>query len=277
MKPTPLIHPTSERLLASMMKDLPQALLLTGPVGVGLYTIAQYIGHSLTKSVLTVLPEKDDKVDIDKGVITVKSVRGLYEQTRTRQAHPLVVIIDYAERMGLVAQNAFLKLLEEPGPNTHFILVTHAPEKLLPTIHSRVQHLDIRPLTRQQSQSYLDTIGDFDAHKQAQLLFMASGLPAELYRLAKNNDYFSDRSTIVRDARELLQGTTYGKLVIAHAYKDDRDRALQLLSDASLLLRRSLQDSPRTTTLSQLEPLLYAQQQIAANGNIRLCLARLVV
>jgi DNA polymerase-3 subunit delta' len=273
----PLIHPASELTLSLLMSNMSQSLLLTGPVGVGLSTIARYIADELGDVSFTVLPEKDEKIDIEKGVISVASIRRLYDQTRSIQTGKLVIIIDYAERMGHPAQNAFLKLLEEPGNGFYFILATHTPSKLLPTITSRTQFFDTRSVTKQQSEVFLDDLGVNNAQKRTQLLFMADGLPAELTRLATDYAYFESRSAIVRDARDLLQSSTYNKLTIAQRYKDNREAALALLTDASSILRRSISAKPNDNLIAQIDSLLYAHQQIQANGNIRLCLARLVV
>ncbi len=273
----PLIHPTSELTLTHLLRDMPQSLLLTGAVGVGLGTVADYIAHQVSNEVITVLPEKDEKVDIDKGTISVDSIRRLYMQTRTKQTGNRVIVIDYAERMAHTAQNAFLKLLEEPGEGTYFILATHTPSKLLPTITSRTQDLELRLLTRAQTDTLLDKLHITDAQKRTQLLFMADGRPAELTRLVSNEEYFETRSAIVRDARDLLQAPTYKKLVVAHKYKDDREGALLLLTDAASILRKSISAKPQESLIAQIDSLLYAHKQIQANGNIRLCLARLVV
>lgn len=273
----PIIHPASELTLSLLVKDLPQALLITGPVGVGLNTIAQYIASEVGGTTFTVQPEKDEKVDIEKGVISVDSIRRLYTQTRSIQTDKLVIVVDYAERMGQPAQNAFLKLLEEPGANVHFVLATHIPSKLLPTITSRSQLFEVRPVTHEQSATFLDDLGVKSDQKRTQLLFMADGLPAELTRLTSDDTYFEQRATIVRDARDLLQSSVYKKLVIANRYKDDRAAALLLLLDASKILKRSISEKPQPSLISQIDSLLYAYQQIQANGNIRLCLARLVV
>ncbi len=273
----PIIHPASELTLSLLLKDIPQSLLLTGPVGVGLGTIARYIASTVGDVTLTVLPEKDEKVDIEKGVISVDSIRRLYTQTRSIQTGKLIITIDYAERMGHQAQNAFLKLLEEPGDGVYFILATHTPAKLLSTITSRAQAIDLRPVTKQQTDEFLDRLGVDDAKKRSQLLFMASGLPAELTRLVEDERYFDYRAAIVRDARDLLQGTTYRKLLVASTYKDNREGALTLLTDASGILKRSISDKPQESLIAQINSLLYAYQQIQANGNIRLCLARLVL
>ncbi len=57
-----------------------------------------------------------------------------------------VAVIDEAERMNVSAQNAFLKTLEEPPVDSVIVLVTSRPEFLLPTIHSRCQRIEFKPL-----------------------------------------------------------------------------------------------------------------------------------
>lgn len=58
-----------------------------------------------------------------------------------------VVFIDNADRMNRAAQNALLKVLEEPPPRTLLILVAHQAGTLLPTIRSRVQQIIFTPLS----------------------------------------------------------------------------------------------------------------------------------
>lgn len=273
----PLIHPASDLMLSLMMKDLPQSLLLTGPVGVGLGTIARYVGGQIGDVTLTIMPEKDDKIDIEKGVISVDSIRRLFDQTRSIQAGKLVIVIDYAERMGHRAQNAFLKLLEEPGRGVYFILATHTASKLLTTITSRAEIIDIRPITRKQSEANLDALDITDTQRRTQLLFMAEGLPAELSRLTASDVYFEAQATIVRDARDLLQATVYKKLTIAQRYKDNREGTLRLLTTTLKILHRSISQKPSESLIKQIDGILFAYQQIYANGNIRLCLARLAI
>jgi DNA polymerase-3 subunit delta' len=250
---------------------------VTGPVGVGLGTIVRYIAGSIVKTVEVVLPEKDEKVDLEKGVISVESIRRLYTQTRSVHIGKQVIVIDYAERMGHQAQNAFLKLLEEPAEGVYFIIATHSPTTLLPTILSRCRQVVLRPLTHAQSEVFLDQLDVKGEKKRTQLLFMADGLPAELTRLSSDEAYFESRSSIVRDAREILQSTVYQKLKVINTYKDDREAALRLLDVVSNILERSIRQKPQDTLIRQIDALLYARQQIQANGNIRLCLARLVV
>lgn len=57
-----------------------------------------------------------------------------------------VIIVDAADDLNLTAANALLKRLEEPPSRTLFLLISHAPGRLLPTIRSRCRRLELAPL-----------------------------------------------------------------------------------------------------------------------------------
>ena len=273
----PIINPASEQLLLAIIDNLPQSLIITGAPRLGLSTIARYISELLQITPIIILPEKDEKIDIDKGVISVGLMRRLYNDTRTINNSQRIIIIDYAERMTVQSQNAFLKLLEEPSDNLYFILVTHSTAKLLPTILSRLEKLAIKPITTDQSNILIDSLGVTDKTKRSQLLFMADGLPAELTQLMADDEYFNKRQTMVRDAREIIQANLYQKLLLAHKYKDNRNDALLLIADALNILQNTIIKQPKLETIIYIDKLLKTYQRIEANGNIRLCLAQMVI
>jgi hypothetical protein len=254
---------------------LPGSLIITGKGGVGLTAAASYLSSRTKAIVSTVLPEKDEKIDIQKGTITIDSIRRLYATTKTKQPNGRIIIIDYAETMGKPAQNAFLKLLEEPGEGTHFILLTHSPSVLLPTILSRVQRLDMRPVTPEQSNELLDSLKVRDDRLRSQLLFIANGLPAELTRLTTDTAYFQERIAVIKDAREYVTGNAYARLLVAKKYKDSRPQALLLVSDAMRLLQNTLVQGGSETSILTIDALETMYGRIQANGNIRLQLAAL--
>lgn len=266
---TLILHPATERIANAYINNPPHALLITGAHGVGASSLAHYIATRISANILTVLPEKDEKVDLEKGIISVNLIRQLYQQTRTT-IKSRVIIIDYAERMAPAAQNAFLKLLEEPIAGTFFILVSHEPTKILPTVHSRVQQLAMLPVTRQQTEALLTTLGITNSTKHTQLLYMASGLPAEITRLARDDDYFEKNASFVRDAKTLLQGSPYDKITLAHKYKEDRQGILKVLDVAIGMARHSLSSNVGATTSARLEQLCSVYDAVTANGNIRL-------
>ena len=80
--------------------------------------------------------------------ITVDQVRGLQRlfSTTTSISPWRAVVIDSIDDLERNAANALLKNLEEPPPDTIFLLVTHAPDRLLPTIRSRCRLLRMAPL-----------------------------------------------------------------------------------------------------------------------------------
>lgn len=265
-------HPSTQDALERLLADLPQSLLITGAVGIGLGGFMDQLSADLATSPIMVLPERDEKIDLEKGTISIDSIRRLYDLTKTIETGRRVVVIDYAERMGTGSQNAFLKLLEEPGAHTHFILLTHEPSRLLPTIHSRVHRFDIKEISLAQSNELLDELGVTNATKRAQILFIAAGLPAEISRLATDDQYFDQRVQIVRDARDFLGGSQYGRIALAAAYKDDRARALLLLSDAMKLVKQNV-TAGKIELLPKIDQLLRVYERVEANGNIRLQLA----
>ncbi len=66
-----------------------------------------------------------------------------------------VVVVDEAEKMNPQAQNALLKILEEPPEYTVFVLITSSEGKLLPTVVSRCQRLEFKPLSSSEIEKIL--------------------------------------------------------------------------------------------------------------------------
>jgi DNA polymerase III subunit delta' len=268
---------TSQKALESVAHNMPQSLLISGDYGVGLLSAAKYIANQQQVAPQIVLPEKDEKVDLEKGIISIDIMRRLYEETRTKSTAGRIIIIDYAERMTVQAQNAFLKLLEEPNAGTHFILLSHSASKLLPTITSRVESIDLRPISTEQSNDLLTNLGVSDATKRSKMLYIAGGLPAELSRLANDDLYLEKRSEIMRDAKIVLSGSLYQKLLLAHKYKDSRNDTLSLLVDSANILEKTVKANPEPSTIKHISKIMQTIDKIETNGSIRLALASMVI
>lgn len=271
-----LFHPSTDLLLKGLQRDLPQSLLLSGKKGIGLLTVA----NTLVKNIPPILLQpKNAKGDVDDvtGTIGVEAIRELYSQTRTKSRTKRIIILDNAERMSRGAQAAFLKLLEEPNIATYFILTSHLPDALLPTIHSRVQRFSVQLITTEQSKQLITTLDIHDAAKQTQLLFLANGLPAELTRLATDEAYFSQHAAVISDARTFITSDAYQKIRILQKYRSSRDDTLRLVDSAITILRFTLNSKPQHKLIEQLDQLLEARERIAANQNTALQLARAVL
>lgn len=93
--------------------------------------------------------------------IKVDQVRGLdgFLSLRSHRGRRRIVLVHPAEAMNLNAANALLKALEEPQPGAHFILVSHRPARLLPTIRSRCAAVPMAVPERQQALAWLGEQG----------------------------------------------------------------------------------------------------------------------
>lgn len=269
------MHPSTRVAVDRLKADVPHALLIAGPEGSGLRTIAREFTNGA--EVLIVQPQKAGQIDTVTGTVSVEQIRDLYELTRSKRQTDLVVILVSAERMTHTAQNAFLKLLEEPPQAVRFIITSHAADELLPTIRSRTQRLDVKPIQTAESNELLDSLNVRDEKRRAQILFIADGLPAELTRLSLDDDYFTSRAAAVRAAREFLGATPYQKLLIIAKLGDKRPEARLFIDDCIKQLRLALAKDASPKILSQIKQLLEASERIARNGNIKLALARAVL
>ncbi|HEY0626818.1 MAG TPA: DNA polymerase III subunit delta' [Allosphingosinicella sp.] len=100
---------------------------------------------------------KDSGTDLARS-ITVDQVRSLQRLFATTPSMSpwRAVIIDAIDDLERPAANALLKNLEEPPANSLFLLVSHAPERLLPTIRSRCRHLRLSGLDHDAMTSALE-------------------------------------------------------------------------------------------------------------------------
>jgi DNA polymerase-3 subunit delta' len=133
-----------------------------------------------------------------------------------------VFIIRRAEELSISAANALLKTLEEPGAQTHFILLTSQPEALLPTILSRTQRVRFAPLPDDVVTDLLAASGVAPdrAHEVARL---ASG-SVELGLLLADPDESESRERFVDSAlAALVSPTIEPVLALAEAAKKEKD------------------------------------------------------
>lgn len=154
----------AQRLTANRM---PSAVLLHGPQGIGKATLAFTMArdvlsrtgdedpHRVAEQVaagshpnLYVLRKQPKEGKGFYTVIRVDDIRELRERmrkTRGRSGYR-VAVIDSIDDCNASAANALLKILEEPPPETLFLLVSHRPGQLLPTIKSRCHIVALRPI-----------------------------------------------------------------------------------------------------------------------------------
>src|SRR5207302_7415187 len=109
--------------------------------------VARHIAAGAHGSLLTLERSLNDK-GVMRTVITVDETRETISFFGSTAAVDgwRVCIVDTVDELNPNAANALLKILEEPPQQSLFLLVSHAPARMLPTILSRCRKLPLRPL-----------------------------------------------------------------------------------------------------------------------------------
>ncbi len=142
-------------------KDIPQAVLLAGPRGIGKTTLARIFAKGLNCDLgPTSKPcgkcrscvEIDEGRSVDVVEIDAASNRGIENVREIQQqlrympvSRYRVYIIDEVHMLTTEAFNSLLKTLEEPPPHVVFVLATTDPQKMPPTVLSRLQKFNLKP------------------------------------------------------------------------------------------------------------------------------------
>jgi len=194
--------------LMSQPERLPHALLLEGPLGIGKRdfalslaaarfcetpnkdghacghcTACHWIAQGAHPDMRLLEPltaensdEAEEGAPRKKYEITIAQVRALgdFVNLSSHRASGRAIVIHPAEALNPASANALLKTLEEPSPNSLFVLVTHQANFLLPTIKSRCHRISMPQPSAAQATAWLAQQG---AEQSELCLALAGGAP----------------------------------------------------------------------------------------------------
>jgi len=194
-------------------KMLPHGIIISGPVGIGKKILANKISQDLLenknnksddinplnhpdlfilekdKILLHHITYREDKWDDEKGQ---RNVNDFLSVTPSIAINKVALILN-AQTMNKAAQNALLKSLEEPAPNTYIIITTDRPKSLYETIYSRCQVINIPNISQSTIDEWLIKNGISDINSND---FPSFSTPFSILNDIQNNEHHNFKNFI---------------------------------------------------------------------------------
>jgi DNA polymerase-3 subunit delta' len=213
---------------------------------------------------------------------------------RPAMAPRAVFVVGDAERMvpqasSPEAANAFLKLLEEPPPDTTIILTSSEPGSLLPTIKSRVVTLRVLPLQQAEMVQFMDEPAVAERLKDAprnQLMASAAGSPGMMLGWEESKGAFDGARRVLEAALKpagpagtsdrLKVSAKQGVAGARGAYSDMLDALVLLLHDRARQLAIAGHERQARRTAQGIVTVLNTKEKTLTNVSPQLLTASLV-
>ncbi|MEO6418829.1 MAG: DNA polymerase III subunit delta' [Polyangiaceae bacterium] len=193
-----------------------------------------------------------------------------------------VFIVRRVDELSVAAANALLKTLEEPGKNTHFVLLTSQPDSLLSTIRSRTQRVRFAPLPDRIVADLLVLQG-VETEAAREIAALSGGSAAEGTHLA-DPDESEKRESFVSRALAALSSPDLGKgLDLAEdAKKEKSGLDLRILALATRLAEQARElagagDARADAAVARYRLALVAARQLDGNASAQLVVESMII
>lgn len=218
----------------------------------------------------------------DKPSIVIEQIRNLIQSLSLQpyyQAGTRFVIIDQADHMTVEAQNALLKLIEEPPSRTLFILIAEQTSALLPTVRSRCAAIYFPRLADDAVAELLINQHGLPSVQADEIATAVGGVPGLAINLVTRPELASGRLELSRLASKVLQQTPFERLLTAAKLATAKT---DLLSFSHLLHAQIItslrNDTVDTTAAAQgLIAIQQFRQQLQAKVSPRVAAERLML
>jgi DNA polymerase-3 subunit delta' len=286
MKPL-LLHEHTREAIKRFMAHPGHALLLVAPPGAGKATVADYLASKLLGVPQSALANHPYFKSVQRAAgksISISEVRDIIHFMTLRAAGSgsttRVVVIEDAHSMTTQAQNALLKTIEEPPAGT--VLILTAPDELsvLPTIRSRVQLLNLIMPASGDARAYFTADG-YEASAVDKALLISGGLPGLMHALLEA-DTQHPLFAATTAAREILQGTTFERLILADELAKQRELGPNVLFILGQMASTALEQGRGSAAAERrwhkvLAAVHAAHGQTNSNGQAKLVLLNLML
>jgi hypothetical protein len=283
---TPILHPHTKDQLAQFSVQPTHALMLVGPNGIGKTHLAEILLQRVLQLEAPALATHPyfKMVQPVKGTISIDAIRELqhFLQLKTLGTKPLrrAVIIEHAEGLTIEAQNAFLKLLEEPPADTILVLTADNQRALLPTILSRLQVIPIHTPNESMLKAHFAEQGK-EASAITQAYFLSGGLPGLMAALLSDDETHPLLGGVAT-AKEILQKQLFERLALVEPLSKQRDEALYALQALQHIAQTGLNQGAAKADPAKIKQWHHilaeatgALEAVRQNSNLKLTLSNL--
>jgi DNA polymerase-3 subunit delta' len=257
-----LMHSKTKKRASLILNQPPQALLVLGPAGSGKEFVAKNLAAELLGTQLENLAFYPYFTLVEKPAgkqeISIDAVRSVISELRLKPVVPSkglakrVVLINGANFLSHEAQNALLKVLEEPPGHTMFILTATSANKVLPTISSRTQKLLVLPVSLAEARSYYQKQYEKEAINSAWQLSQGAG---GLLNALLNDDKEHPLKKSVNDAKKLLAMNRYSRLLYLDSLSTDKEEFSTFLDALNRILTALHHSAVEADNLNQSQKL----------------------
>lgn len=167
-----------------------------------------------------------------------------------------IFLIWLPEKMRMEAANKLLKIIEEPFEDTIFILVSNDDSKLLPTIYSRVQRFNMKPLSQQDISSHLSHTYGIAPSMAKAASKIAEGSIAKAEELACHPDEILEFSALFKEIMRMGYSLAAKRLkqLSETCAAMGREKLIRFLSYASRMIRENFIYNMKMPQISLLTP-----------------------
>ena len=310
-----IIKPYGQQRLISFFEkallsgNLSHAYTIEGDTGSGKKTLARYFAAlavcekgnacgecaSCRESVADTNPDIMWIFPDGKTSLSVDKVRQMIETVSYRSVHGgrRIFIIDDAHLMTIQAQNALLKVIEEPPKNVVFFLLCKQRSKLISTITSRTQNLKLMPLSNDELLKIAPGSNNFQ-------LTYANGNPGKLLKIrgeagfddirndmlylickmfTDGNEYMYELADFFEQNKELKDDLF---TIMVYLLRDVMYKKIGLCkfivnSDKEDVINKISQNLNSASCIGAIEAVLEAERSVGKNVNYNLAIQNMLI
>lgn len=279
-----LIHPESRAMLDRFVQHPSHAVLIEGPAHIGKHLLARQTAAALLEIKTDKLSDSAmyRELTVDKTTITIEQVRELFQffSLKSLGDKPIqrIVVIPDADLMNDPAQNALLKLLEEPPTDAVIILTSSVAHKLLPTITSRTQRLVLRKPSAEAIKEHYD--GAYSDVAIGQAMVLGEGRIGSVHEQLANEH--KEGEVTFAEVKRILGLRLFDQLLLVETTLKDKTVAAQFIDKLAQISAASLmQTAGHPKSAAQWQRIsaatFAANQALRQNANSKLVLTELIL